>query len=126
MRAIWIAVTLLSAVLIGSTVMFIYSTVIYNDLQDILNSLYQAVEEENWEDADKIVANMEEVWNRADRSWTPVMDHRQVDRVDESMTRVVHLVNIRSKDDLMVEIPLSRRLLKRLKDTEVPDLQNVF
>lgn len=126
MKTIWLAVILLAVVLISSTAMYIYSTLIYNDLRDALESLYGAVEDGKWDDAEEKAEKMNALWDKADRSWTPVMDHQQVDRVDESITRIRQLIKVRDRDALIVEIAVARRLLKRLKDNETPDLQNLF
>lgn len=126
MKTLWISIILLFVVLAGSAALMIYTTILYNDLQDRLIGLQQIVEEEEWEKAEKEVEQLQEQWGRADASWTPIMDHRQVDRVDESFTRVFRLVDLRKKDDLLLEITIVRRQLLRLKDTEVPNLRNVF
>ena len=126
MKTLWISIILLFVVLAGSAALMIYTTILYNDLQDRLIGLQQIVEEEEWEKAEKEVEQLKEQWRRADTSWTPIMDHRQVDRVDESFTRVFRLVDLRKKDDLLLEITIVRRQLLRLKDTEVPNLRNVF
>ena len=126
MKTLWISIILLFLVLAGSAALLIYTTILYNDLQDRLIGLQQIVEEEEWEKAEKEVEQLQEQWGRADASWTPIMDHRQVDRVDESFTRIFRLVDLRKKDDLLLEITITRRQLLRLKETEVPNLRNVF
>lgn len=126
MKTIWIAAALLVLVLVGSTALFIYSSVLYHALQEGMERLERAVTEEDWEKARRELSRVEEIWNRTDSSWTPVMDHRQVDRLDESMTRIFHLVKQRSRDELLVEIAVARRLAKRIKDTEVPGIRNIF
>ncbi len=126
MKTLWISIVLLIVVIVGSAALFIYTTVLYNGLQDGLIQLQQIVEQEDWEKAEKEAEQLKDLWGRADASWTPIMDHRQVDRVDESFTRVFRLVELRIKDDLLLEITVARRQLLRLKDTEVPNLRNVF
>lgn len=126
MKTLWISIILLFIVIVGSAALFIYTTVLYHDLQDGLEKLQRMVEAENWEKASDEVDQLEALWSRADASWTPIMDHRQVDRVDEAFTRVFRLVELQKKDDLLLEITVTRRQLLRLKGTEVPNLRNVF
>lgn len=126
MKTIWIAIILLIVVLTGSAALFAYTTILHNSLQEGLLRLQQLVEQEEWEKAGEEVEKLQSIWARADASWTPIMDHRQVDRVDESFTRVFRLVDLKKKEDLLLEITVSRRQLLRLKDTEVPNLRNVF
>lgn len=126
MKTIWIAVILLALVLIGSIALYLYSTSLYNALQDSLDRVERAAEEEDWEHARVESTNMENLWAKTDAAWTPVMDHRQVDRLDESLTRVVKLLELRSRDELLLEIAVARRLAKRVKDSEVPGIRNIF
>ncbi|MEW5784081.1 MAG: DUF4363 family protein [Bacillota bacterium] len=126
MRSIWIAVSLLAFVIVGATVLFFVSSGQYHSMQESLDRIQQAVQEDNWHEAEKEASRLEERWNRADATWTPIMDHRQVDRLDESLTRVFHMVWQQEKKEALIEIAVARRLMRRLKNTEVPDLQNVF
>ena len=54
------------------------------------------------------------------------MDHRQVDRLDESLTKVIKLAELRSREDLLVEVAIAMRMARRIKDTEVPSIRNIF
>ncbi len=126
MKTIWIAVILLVVVLVSSTGMFIYTSYLYNELQSNMARVREAVEEEDWEKARQESDQLEELWARADATWTPVMDHRQVDRLDESLTRVFQLVRQREQKEVLLELAVASRLARRLKDTEVPNFRNVF
>ena len=84
------------------------------------------MEREEWAKAREEAGQLKELWKRADSSWTPIMDHRLVDRVDEAFTRVFRLLELEKREDLLLEITVTRRLLLRLKETEVPNLRNVF
>jgi hypothetical protein len=126
MKTIWIAVGLLGLVIAGSFTLHFYSTAIYNDLQETLEQVCRAVEREDWEGARDQSGRLAELWSRVDAAWTPTMDHRQVDRLDESLTRVFLLLEQRRRNELLVEIAVARRIARRIKDTEVPNLRNVF
>jgi len=126
MKTIWVAIILLFVVMAGSAALYIYTSILYGDLQEGLNRLQQQVEGEEWAKAREEAGQLKELWNRADSSWTPIMDHRQVDRVDEAFTRVFCLLELEQKEDLLLEIAVARRSLYRLKSTEAPNLRNVF
>ncbi len=126
MKTIWIAVVLFLAVLVGSAVLYIYTTALHNELQDNLHRIHQAAEEENWDEVRRETEQLQKIWARTDASWTPIMDHRQVDRLDESLTRVMKLTELCSRDELLIELALARRMAKRIKDTETPTIRNIF
>lgn len=126
MKRIWLAVVLLLVVLIGSAALFLYTDVQYNHLQEQLERICRAAEGEDWTQAQRESERLKTIWARTDASWTPIMDHRQVDRLDESLTRVSKLIEMRNREELLIEIAVAVRLAKRIKDTEVPSLRNIF
>ncbi len=126
MKTIWIAVVLLLVVLAGSIVLFLYTTALYNQLQEQLTLIHRAVEDEDWAAAQRESGQLQRIWARTDASWTPIMDHRQVDHLDESLTRVIKLIEQRNRKELLIEVAVAMRTAKRIKDTEVPSLRNIF
>ena len=126
MKTVWIAVILFLVVLAGSVVLFIYTTVLYNQLQESLHRIHQAVEEEDWDAVHRESGQLQKIWVRTDASWTPIMDHRQVDHLDESLTRVIKLAELRNREELLIEVAVAMRMAKRIKDTEVPTIRNIF
>ncbi len=126
MKTIWIAAILLLAVLAGAVALFIYTTALYNELQESLQRINLAVEREDWEAANRESEQLKRVWTRTDASWTPIMDHRQVDRLDESLTRVIRLAELRNREELLIELALSMRMAQRIKNTEIPSIRNIF
>jgi hypothetical protein len=126
MKTIWIAVILLVLVLAGSAVLYYYTSTQYVALQESLARMGKAVEREDWEGARQEAARLRELWLQCDAFWTPIMDHRQVDRLDESLTRALHVVEHQQKESSLLEIAVASRIMRRVKDTELPSLQNIF
>ncbi len=126
MKMIWAAVAALAVVLLAVLGMFLYTSHLHDDLQRSLNEVEKTAREENWERAGREAGTLEELWNKADRYWSPVMDHECIDRVDETITRVVRMTRGRRKEELLVEIGVARRQVARLKEREFPNLRNVF
>ena len=126
MKTVWIAAILFLVVLAGSVIIFIYTTTVYNQLQESLHRIHRAVEEEDWDAADRESGQLQKAWARTDASWTPIMDHRQVDELDQALTRVIKLIELRNREGLLVEVAVAMRMAKRIKDTEVPSIRNIF
>ncbi|MGI6615454.1 MAG: DUF4363 family protein [Dethiobacteria bacterium] len=126
MKTIWVAVLLLVAVLVGSIALHFYTTSLYDQLQQNLRRLEKAVEEEDWAAARQEAEELQNIWAKTDATWTPIMDHHQVDHLDESLTRVSRLLELHNREDLLLELALAARIAKRIKDSEVPMLRNIF
>lgn len=126
MKTIWIATALLLIVLAGAFSLYFYTTALYDQLQESLHRIHHAAEKEDWTEAQRESGQLKEIWARTDASWTPIMDHRQVDHLDESLTRVLKLAELRNREELLVELAVAMRQAKRVKDTEVPTIRNIF
>lgn len=126
MKTIWIALSLFIVVLLGSIALFIYTSALTDQLQESLHLIYRAAEEEDWAAAHRASGQLREIWARTDASLTPIMDHHQVDHLDESLTRVLKLVELRNREELLIEVTVAMRTAKRIKDTEVPAIRNIF
>ncbi len=126
MKTIWIAAALFLAVLVGAAALFACTSALHSQLQESLGRMHKAVEAEDWEAAGRESKQLQKIWARTDAAWTPIMDHRQVDRLDESLTRVIKLVELRSREDLLIEVAMAMRMAVRIKDTEVPSIRNIF
>ncbi len=122
-----IGVIVLLLIIIGTALgLYFYSGNLYSDLQKSLDIIEKAAQEDNWELAEKEAANLQDMWDKGDVLWSAVMDHSQVDRVDESITMVIATVEHQLKDELLVELRMATRLLSRLQDSESPHFRNVF
>lgn len=119
-------IALVLALIGGAVGVFYYSADIYSNIHDSLDALEKAVENDDWDKAMQESETLEELWNRGDLIWSAVMDHGQVDRVDESIIQVIAMVKQQSKDDLLVEISLAKRLVDRLQESETPHFRSIF
>lgn len=126
MKTVWIAAILFMVVLTGSLILFIYTTALYNELQESLYRICQAVEKDDWAAAQRESRELQKIWAKTDSSWAPIMDHHQVDHLDESLTRVIKLVEMHNREESLVEVTVAMRMAKRIKDTELPTIRNIF
>ena len=107
---------------------FIYhqTSEISEDLVASLSTIQQRVEQGEWEEAGKEITQLRAHWERADRWWTPFMDHREIDTLDQSITRATSLVKIRLQDEALVELDVAMRMVQRVRDREGINLSNIF
>ncbi|NLI70899.1 MAG: DUF4363 family protein [Firmicutes bacterium] len=122
-----VGISILLVVLVGTSLL-IYSLTgsLYLEMKDCLDTMEKAVENGQWGEVEKEASLLQELWHRGDCLWSPVMDHRQIDRVDESITLIMALVKMKSKENLVLEINAARRMLKRIKDKESPLFKTIF
>ena len=117
----------LLVVIVGFASFIYYQTsTIAGDLQDSLYSIQQQLDQENWEQAHEEINQLNVHWEKADRWWTPFMDHREIDMLDQSIGRVSSLVEVRLKEEALVEVKTAKRMVSRIMDREGINLSNIF
>jgi len=120
-------VIVLLAVIVGfATFNYYHTGAIAADLQDSLSSIQQSLDEGDWEQARQGARQLNLHWEKADRWWTPFMDHREIDMLDEAIGRVSSLVEVRLKEEALVEVKAAKRMVQRIMDREGINLSNIF
>ena len=109
-----------------ATFNYYHTSAIADDLQDSLSGIKQHLEKENWEQAHNEINELNINWEKADRWWTPFMDHREIDMLDQSIGRVSSLVEVRLREEALVEIQTAKRMIQRIMDREGVNLSNIF
>ncbi|WP_241423525.1 DUF4363 family protein [Candidatus Contubernalis alkaliaceticus] len=117
---------LLALLLVFSFYTYFQVSQISEELTSTLDKLEQRIEEDQWEESTHLIENLQDKWERAILWWNPLMDHREIDQLDHAFIRLARLVNIEQKEDALVEVSLTRRMVHRIKDREKPILSNIF
>lgn len=99
---------------------------IAKQLIDTLGSIEQRVETEQWNKASEEVEKLQIQWENAILWWNPLMDHREVDALDHTISRLSRQVSLEEREDALVEISLARRMVHRINDREKVMISNIF
>ena len=126
MKMVWVAIGIIILISASAVGLYMYSVSLHDQLHEDLKKIEQAAEAEDWEEVQRISKNLEKSWGTADATWSPVMDRRDVDRVDESITRVAHLAGRRQKEELLLEVSVAKRFVVRLMQKEALRVRSVF
>ena len=126
MKILWLALGLLLLVVAAAVALFMHTAGLHDDLHSSLERVEAATRAENWEAARQAAQHLDRQWVKANAFWSPLMDHRELNTVDEVVVRVVKLTEQRMRRELLVELGVALRLIHRLKETELPRLGNGF
>jgi len=126
MKIFLAVVILLLLIPAGAYGLFAHTTQLQQDLDDLLMQIYEETRLEDWSAASQKTERLKQKWEEAEAFWSPYVDHKEVEQMDESVARINALVKIEKKEDLLVEIGVARRLLYRIKEGESPSFGNIF
>lgn len=127
MKGLFIGIIVLLAVILTFS-MFIYhlTSEISEGLFYNLEELMKKVEEEQWSETALCLERLNKKWNRADAWWTPLMDHSELDLLDQTIIRIDGLVRQHRKEDALLEIKVAERLIERVFKRESLSIKNIF
>ena len=126
-RAIIGITTLLVVLLVGTGIAYWAVIDSAEGLLDLLTKLETKVEAEEWQAAKQAAKALENRWEeKVEMLWTPLLDHTQINELENSFTRLMRLVKLESKDDALAELAVSKRLVQNVPNTERVSFKNVF
>lgn len=123
-----VAGTIAMVVVIVSFAFFSYyrTSLLSEELLSSLEQLQAAVEEGCPEATGAELKELKSRWERADAWWTPLMDHREIDLLDQTIIRIDQNIKQQRSEDTLVEIGAARRMVERIRDRERPLTKNIF
>lgn len=77
-------------------------------------SLEQLVKDEKWAEADKLLSDMQEKWSKTEPKWAMLIDHFEIDNIDNSMTRMSKYIESKSSDDSLAELGALRKYIQHI------------
>ncbi|HHV99493.1 MAG TPA: DUF4363 family protein [Clostridiaceae bacterium] len=128
---VWVkAVILIAAILI---IIVVSSMFVHNYLKSSSQKIINHIEniEENtrnndWHKAEEIVSTLESLWSDTKSKWSVLIDHNEIDNIDESLTRVSSYIEEREKKLALAELSLLKQMVQHIPEKEALALENVF
>jgi hypothetical protein len=127
MKRTVIAVTIMILILVTGTVYAYWR--VCNSAEELLTRLEAVkteVEAGHWQQAKEKAQLLKDRWEKIEDLWTPLLDHSRVSELENSITRLVELVNLEEETDARAELALSKRLVQNVPNTERLTLKNIF
>ncbi len=103
-----------------------YLTKTSKQLADQAEKLRKAIIEESWDDADTTIIGIRRLWGQHKKIWLLLVDHDDIDDIDEIIYKIDEMVNLREKEQALSDIAELRFLVQDLADKEVLSLANIF
>ncbi|AGB42372.1 hypothetical protein Halha_2498 [Halobacteroides halobius DSM 5150] len=127
MKKVLIGNTLFLILMVGLT-FYGYKEVVHsaNPLLNKLNTLEKNIENNNWQQASLTSKALQKNWERTQNLWTLVLHHNRVDDLENSLTRIKKAVAIEEEAEALIEIAVSKRLIRNVPNTEEIDIKNIF
>jgi len=95
---------------------------LYNEVDKAEKFILQ----ENWIKAKEQSTLINNKWQKIRKEWAMLIDHREIDKMHESMMRMAAYIKLEEDDDALVECAVLKELIKHIADKDSPVIQNIF
>lgn len=80
----------------------------------------------DWEGAGREARFMQKDWKTARKTWGLIMDHKELDSMDISISRLCSLISSRERALALAEAAVALRLAGHIPEREIPGVGNIF
>jgi predicted PurR-regulated permease PerM len=114
--------------LIGGSAYITQSTLIESSrrLAGYIEEIEKNTEKENWEQALNTVKKVEEDWNKTQRVWCMLIDHMEIDNVNNTMSKISRLIEYREKALALSEMSTLKDYVEHIPDRLALSIENIF
>jgi len=96
------------------------------DIDTTAASLEDFVKGEKWNEADEKLSQMHENWSKTEPKWAMLIDHFEIDNIDNSMTRMSKFIETKASDDALAELGALRQYIQHIPQKNALSLKNVL
>jgi len=89
-------------------------------------SLEDLVKSNKWEEADKKLSDIQKSWDKTEPKWAIMIDHFEIDNIDNSMVRMSKFVEEKSPDDALAELGALRKFIQHIPLKNALTIKNVL
>lgn len=82
--------------------------------------------EQKWEAAQTELAAIEKEWPKVENTWTILLDHSEIDNIDESLSKVSEYVKAKSSSLALAELATLKRYVNHIPKKEAFSIKNVL
>lgn len=92
----------------------------------LLEETLQAVQEEDWGQAEAMISNSLERWEMVQRFWSAMINHKEVDEIRTALERSKEYVASQEKAAALAELAVAKLLVEHVPEKERPSWSNIL
>ncbi len=113
---------ILSASIIGANSLRATSDKLEGHIAEIEESTLSG----NWDKAKENVDSIEKTWSKAEGTWTILLDHAEIDNIDNSLSRMKKYIDSQDRTLALGELANLHQYVKHIPQMESLNLRNIF
>lgn len=125
-KTIIIVACLLSSVILSGVLLQYYLECSCDKLDSSLKATYSSVSEIKWDDATEQLAAFEANWKKTKYFWAILLDHFEIDNIDNSFTKTREYIKSEDYSSAIAELEALRQYVLHIPKRESFSLENIL
>ena len=97
-----------------------------DEMDQMLSEVAQAIDRDDLEDAASIADQCSGAWKKNEAVMTRYIHHDELDMINGVVARLPALAQCGAKAEYAAEVDRLRKLISHIRDSEIPNLSNIF
>jgi len=97
-----------------------------NKIENDLSGLYENVVKNNYNLARSNYLDIVKKWNEYKKSWAMLIEHQEIDKIDEELTKIKEYLFEQDKTLLLSEISLLKFYISHVREMILLKIENIF
>ncbi|MCR4434875.1 MAG: DUF4363 family protein [Clostridiales bacterium] len=95
-------------------------------LESNIMQIEDAAKSNDWEKARQHLGSIKTSWGKSQKSWTMLIDHTEIDNIDDTLTRLEGFIDSENTPLTLGEAASLRQYVKHIPEKEAFNLRNIF
>ncbi len=97
-----------------------------DEMDQMLSEVAQAIDRDDLEHAASIADQFSSAWEKNEAVMTRYIHHDELDMINGVVARLPALAQYGAKAEYAAEVDRLRKLISHIRDSEIPNLSNIF
>ncbi|ADL69695.1 conserved hypothetical protein [Thermoanaerobacterium thermosaccharolyticum DSM 571] len=103
-----------------------YLYVSSSSIEKKLEAIEKDIESEKWSSAKSYVNDLEKTWGKVNSKWAILIEHREIDDIDMSLSKLKSFIDSKNKDLSLAELKTLKELYSHIPSNEKLTLENIL
>ncbi|MEG6567415.1 DUF4363 family protein [Thermoanaerobacterium saccharolyticum] len=103
---------------------YLYSS--SNNMEKKLETIEQNIKNEKWMNAKTNADDLEKTWGKVSNKWAILIEHREIDDIDMSLSKLKSFIDTKDKDLSLSELKTLKELYSHIPSNEKLTFENIL
>lgn len=125
-KAIILVISIILTITISGILTLVYFNKTAHDLEKDVNTASEAVKAKNWDYANTQLADFERSWNKTKFGWAILLDHFEIDNIDNTFTKSRKFVEAGDFSSALAELEALKKYILHIPQKENFSIENIL